>query len=573
MQLNREAAGKYLFRNRPVIATTGATSPSAVILLEQHEHSHWELANVTIFGLEQQALAETINRSTKDEQSTALRSALENMIEASFLCYESVALNMEEVWVALGPLDPPPDWFSFADDPRYAEALSLVREMRAGLRCSIDFFGIIEHNLAELCRNSCGPYLWDRSTGRLNDPRRFDAQAYARRVANDRPDDLFRSCIHYLKSRPEWLELLAAKLDPLFSEFGVPSDPMRSAKLFGATDRLFSGYMAYTVYEWLQTFLGDHAPRLRSWDLRQIDQVRSHIWHNWMAHLDDEQAEDGVLRPTLSKTTGSKPFFKNVSVDPKTEAQKVAWEKEHRSFSMASNSVDLHPIRRPVMIVAENWFDYASLFLRAAGQNQFTLVGIDFHTANKKGYTDHGLLNLTRVSGPKSDRLADLKVSPVVHARMARVHCLLGLIEELRSYSPIFYSSPLNTAILYEHVHFSLVYRPDDIFLTRLDLEHEDHWRRFAKGMGEKSMVSVALYREANTSANFLITMGTSAPKGIFISPVTISFVARALSEIEADPEMSKRINFFDGVERLPITDRECQAIRAYCKKIAIYGV
>src|SRR5262249_36272033 len=121
--LFRAAAGRYEFRGPARLYFDPRLGRTEHLLLEVHEHNHWQLAHSTIFGLSQLSLVYALLLARNEQQRRRYAECLEITSGLSREVYEGCAVYNERTAIEAVGTEVHPDWFAALKGTLYESAV------------------------------------------------------------------------------------------------------------------------------------------------------------------------------------------------------------------------------------------------------------------------------------------------------------------------------------------------------------------------------------------------------------------------------------------------------------------
>lgn len=348
--LYREGLGKYLFDGRPEVYFGTRLTRAERILLEFHEHSHWELANASVYGREQIALAEAIQLNRDRPVAAELARCLEASVDASCLVYEGNALAVERtVQTVAGEVTP--DWNSLLRTKLYGQAYRLFDHWLRKLPYSPGVQTSIATNVAELCLNSVSILdgtRSDRDPISARDPQSLHAETLRAQLALRGPDLLLRALSKKLAAHTaDFVRRLDAAATVVLGQYGLSPDALRADDGFASASAMTQGRFVYTLYETLRRFAEDHGAITGTREYGLVQDVFQLVYADWLRRLRTDLSGTPVARgirvqpPSDAEVRQELDFFGTVYTvvrpprsDPAAVIPAGSWARLHQAFQV-----------------------------------------------------------------------------------------------------------------------------------------------------------------------------------------------------------------------------------------------
>jgi hypothetical protein len=347
--LYRESLGRYLFDGRPEIYFSTRLTRAERVLLEIHEHAHWERANATTYGREQMALAEAARLKSGEPVAAELEKCLETSVEFSRLVYEGAALAAERSSLtAVGST--PPDWNSLLETELYGEAHRLFGDWLRKLPYSAGLQASIAANAAELCLNSVSildDTKSDHDTISARSPMSLRAEDVRALLVKRCPDSLLRSLSKQLVIQTrEFVSRLDAAAGEVIGQANLTADALRTDGALASADAMTEGRLIYVIYETLRGFAEESGAIRGTQEYGLLQDIFPYRYADWMRKLlaDDlvgvpEAPGIRLEPPSEEEVRSDLDFFATVYItihrperDRATDLPVTSWEPVHQAF-------------------------------------------------------------------------------------------------------------------------------------------------------------------------------------------------------------------------------------------------
>jgi hypothetical protein len=349
-ELYRESIGRYLFEGRPEIYFNARLTPAQRVLIELHEHAHWQCANATIYGREQLLLAASIRGMTDEHTTEELRRCLEVTVESSRLVYEGAALVAERSLVRLGGSGPSPGWSALLEADVYGTAYSLFDHWLGRLPYAPEVLNSVAENAAELCLNSVSFLDATRSVHdpiQARDPRRLRADQVRVGLVERSPDALLRSLSEALGAQPaELVRRLDAAADHVLHADGLTAAALRSPGRLASIKPMTHGHLIYAIYETLRGFAEETGAIDGTTEYGLLQDLFAYRRADWLSKIDAGEwagtPEPGGIRvgsPPEREVSDELEFFARIYTvvrpparDHTTDLRIEGWGPVHEAF-------------------------------------------------------------------------------------------------------------------------------------------------------------------------------------------------------------------------------------------------
>ena len=395
--LYRESLGKYLFDGRPEIYFSTRLTRAERVLLEIHEHAHWERANATTYGREQIVLAQSVRLKSGHPVATELEKCLETSVEFSRLVYEGAALAAERSSLAaVGST--PPDWNSLLETELYGEAYRLFGDWLDKLPYSAEVQASIAANAAELCLNSVSILdhtTSDHDTISARDPMSLRADDVRALLIRRCPDSLLRSLSKQLVTRAgEFVPRLDAAANEVLGQDDLTADALLTSGALAGASAMTEGQLIYVIYETLRRFAEESDAIDSTQEYGLLQDIFQYRYADWMRRLlADEVTGVPEVRGTRAQPPSEEEvhsdldFFATVYTaihpperDRSTDLHVASWEPVHQAFR------DIRPEQRQLYLAitaaqpypypggstSETWFELSAARAVIAPQDGFS---------------------------------------------------------------------------------------------------------------------------------------------------------------------------------------------------------
>jgi len=309
--LYRESLGKYLFDGRPEVYFSTRLNGTERVLLELHEHTHWEVANASTYGKEQLMLAEAIRHKAGDPVAAELGKCLETSVEFSRLAYEGSALAAERSLMAIVGASSP-EWNSLLRTKLYGQADRLFGDWLRKLPYSPSAQASIATNAAELCLNSVSildATESERDAISARDPKTLRAADVRARLARRSPDSLLGLLSKRLVARTgEFVARLDAAIDGGLAQDGLTAAVLRTEGALPDMSAMAEGHLTYVTYEALRRFAEDSGAIDGTREHGLLQDIFQYLQADWIGKL----LADELLGVPTARGIRARPLTEDV---------------------------------------------------------------------------------------------------------------------------------------------------------------------------------------------------------------------------------------------------------------------